>query len=496
VDGSMRWRGGWVIAAAVIVAAFAAVPTGASASGAPGAPAATTKVEWRASTAPVAGLTPAPGVTLGTGVFPDVVSCPAAGSCVSVGAYWDSSSDIHPLIETLSDGSWSALAAPTAGLNPAPAADTLGLEALSCPAVGWCVAVGFYNPQVGNNEGQIDTLANGSWTAQTAPAISGAQVVRLFDVSCPASGSCVAVGVYEDTAGDWHGLIETLANGTWTAATLPAGGLSPAVGTDLALHAVSCPAVGSCVAAGEYEDAARATIGVIATLAGGAWTALTAPEATLNPPPDANPLTYLQSVSCPQPGMCAVAGEYVNTSDREEGLTETLTDGTWTPAAVPGPPDGLLSVTCPASGSCYAVGGGFVATLSGGSWQTAALPTAGLTPAGQSVYAVNAISCPAVGSCKAFGEYSDTSGLEHGYIAKLAHGTWTAEKAPTSGLKPPPSPTANPDDPTNDQAINSGGIACPTASSCVAVGYYEDTAGAFHGLIERQETVTSSPVTK
>ena len=111
-------------------------------------------------------------------------------------------------------------------------------------------------------------------------------------------------------------------------------------------------------------------------------------------------------------------------------------------------------------------------------------------------YSVNAISCPAVGSCAAFGEYTDTSGLEHGYIAKLAAGTWTAKTAPTSGLKPPPNLSANPTQPLYAQSINSGGIACPTASSCVAVGYYEDTASAFHGLIERQETVTTSATTR
>jgi hypothetical protein len=304
------------------------------------------------------------------------------------------------------------------------------------------------------------------------------------------------VGDYEDASGDTHGLTETLANGTWTAATLPPGGLSPAVGTVLLLDAVSCPAVGSCAAVGSYEDAAHATFGVIATLAGVAWTALTAPEAGLSPLPAANPLTRLEGVSCPKPGMCAVAGDYVNTSNQEAGLIETLTDGTWTPAAVPGPADGLTSVACPASGSCVAVGDGFSATLSGGSWQSGALPTAGLSPAGQSVYSVNAISCPAVGSCAAFGEYTDTSGLEHGYIARLADGTWTARTAPTSGLKPPPNPSANPTQPPYAQSINSGGIACPTASSCVAVGYYIDTASAFHGLIERQETVTTSSVTR
>ena len=172
---------------------------------------------------------------------------------------------------------------------------------------------------------------------------------------------------------------------------------------------------------------------MIATLAGGTWTALTAPEAGLDPPPAANPLTLLKGVSCAKPGMCAVVGDYVNTSDREAGLTETLNDGTWTPAAVPGPADGLFSVACPASGSCVAVGDGFFAALSGGSWESGA---------------------------------------------------------------PPPNPSANPTQPPYAQSINSGGIACPTASSCVAVGYYEDTAGAFHGLIERQETVTTSPTTR
>jgi hypothetical protein len=77
------------------------------------------------------------------------------------------------------------------------------------------------------------------------PAISGAKFVHLLAVSCPAKGSCVAVGDYEDTSDNLHALTETLANGTWTAATLPPGGLSPAVGTVLLLDAVSCPAVGS-----------------------------------------------------------------------------------------------------------------------------------------------------------------------------------------------------------------------------------------------------------
>ncbi len=455
-----------------------------------GIPGYVSTIVWRAKTAPVAGLVPAPGVTLGTGVYPSVVSCPAAGSCVAVGSYWDSADNIHGLIETLSDGSWSASKAPTAGLNPAPSADPGGLQALSCPAAGWCVAVGSYQDQAGSRDGLIETLTNRSWTAQTAPVITGASHVQLLAVSCPARGSCVAVGDYEDTAGNLQGLTEVLAGGTWTAATLPSAGLSPAPGPYIILDAVSCPAAGSCVAAGWYQDAAHDRRGVIATLSSGIWTALTAPEAGLNPAAAPNPLTLLRGVSCPEPGMCAVVGNYVSTSGQEVGLSETLTGGTWVPAAVARPFSGLTTVDCPAPGSCVAFGGPFVVTLSDGSWQTRMLPTSGLKPAG-GVLSVSAVSCPAAGSCAAFGMYTDASGLEHGFTARLVHGAWTAMTAPTVGLRPPPNFSANPLQPPYEQPITTGGIACPTSRSCVAVGFYQDSANASHGLIAFQQNVTT-----
>jgi hypothetical protein len=470
------------MAAAVMVAAVPAVPVAAS----DGGHLVTATTGWRAKTAPVAGLVPPPGVTSANGVFPATVNCPAASSCVSVGSYRDSSFNLHGLIDMLSNGTWSALTAPTAGLNPAASASPGGLAALSCPAAGRCVAVGSYRDQAGNDDGEIDTWANGSWTAQTAPAISGTTNVRLSGVSCPAAGWCVAVGSYENTAGNWRGLTETLASGAWTAATLPSGELSPPPGPVLALGAVSCPAAGWCVASGAYENAARDSHGVIATLAGGAWHALTAPEAGLNPAPGP-PGVRLLGVSCPKPGMCAMTGAYVSTSNQEAGLTETLSKGTWTPAAVPGPPDGLSPVACPAANWCVAFGNWFMTTLSGGSWHNATVPTAGLNPAAQAVIRITSVSCPAAGSCVAFGMYTDTSGLEHGFTTKLAHGAWTATTAPTRGLRPPPNPTANPLQPPYAESITTGGIACPAIGACVAVGYYVDTAPAFHGLIESQK---------
>jgi hypothetical protein len=482
VGGAMRWLGAGAMAAAVVVTA---VPPASAAGRQPPQSPATTG--WQAQTAPVKGLDPAAGAEFGQGTSPSVVSCPAAGWCVSAGGYWTKTNDLYGLIETLSDGSWSARTAPTAGLNPAPSASPGGLPGLSCPEVGSCVAVGTYNDQAGKTDGQIDTLADGVWTAQTAPAASGTTQVHLSSVSCPAPGSCVAVGYDDNAADQLEGLIETLADGTWTATALPVGQLSPAPGTTLVLSSVSCPATGSCGAAGWYAPAdAGERYGVLATLADGTWTAATAPLAGLNPPSKANPGVLLEHMACPRAGMCVAAGEYALATGMTAGLTETLSDGTWTPGAVPGAFAGLTSLACPAAGACVAFGNQYIARLAGGSWQISTLPVTGLHPAASSEYSVDGLSCPAAGSCEAFGRYTDVSDLEHGFLAKLTAQGWTARTAPIHGLKPFPDPTANPLQPPYQQSIDPGQIACPTVGTCVATGYYEDNAHANNGLIETE----------
>jgi len=100
------------------------------------------------------------------------------------------------------------------------------------------------------------------------------------DPACPAVGSCVAVGSYEDTGGDNRGLIETLSDGTWSAIQAP---LPTNAEYGVALDAVVCPSVGFCVAVGSYQsdetgpDGSDSYEGLIETLSGGTWTAAEAP---------------------------------------------------------------------------------------------------------------------------------------------------------------------------------------------------------------------------
>ena len=120
----------------------------------------------------------------------------------------------------------------------------------------------------------------------------------------------------------------------------------------------------------------------------------------------------------------------------------------------------------------------------------------GLAPAGRSVNSFSGISCPAAGSCTAVGAYQDASGqsaatgIEHGLLASLSGGTWTATTAPTAGLEPPQIYTTDPTQ-ISEVPVTPASVTCPTAGSCVAVGNYADPNESLHGLIE---TLSNAPV--
>src|SRR6201999_599559 len=96
-----------------------------------------------------------------------------------------------------------------------------------------------------------------------APAGGGPYSWTLEDVTCAATGSCVAVGSYSNTgsgAGAEKPLIETLADGTWSASDDVAGaGLS-------SLSWVDCTAPSSCVAVGDSLTGQYVPSPVAATL--------------------------------------------------------------------------------------------------------------------------------------------------------------------------------------------------------------------------------------
>src|SRR5580704_17980755 len=96
----------------------------------------------------------------------------------------------------------------------------------------------------------VHAAKSSPWSPSTAPLPANASVTPVsvvFSETCPAAGSCVAAGAYIDANGDQQGLIETLSDGVWTPAVAPLPA-NAAANPEAAVTAVTCVAVGSCEA--------------------------------------------------------------------------------------------------------------------------------------------------------------------------------------------------------------------------------------------------------
>jgi virginiamycin B lyase len=360
-------------------------------------------------------------------------ACPTADTCVAVGSYHDGDGTQQLLIETYASGQWTpAEGSLPVNANVSPEATFNGVSCLSATS---CVAIGSYVDNAGDQQALVDTLANGSWIPTEAPLPANAAAVpdaQMSAVACPTPSSCVAVGSYDAngaTVGQ-SALIETLSAGTWSPAEAP---LPPDAGTGN-LIGVSCPAAGSCVAVGDYgvmttsdgldiED----TLPLVATLASGSWTS---GEGSIPAGTDTNALdaetVELFGDSCEAPGVCQAVGAFVDSRGDQLPLAETLSNGTWAAGEVPLPPDTdpqstsatVLSVSCAPEDDCVAVGDylagagnqtALVENLSGGIWSTgdASLPSfSGSIPPS----VLDGVSCSPSVSCATVGTYQDNYG--------------------------------------------------------------------------------------
>ncbi len=366
------------------------------------------------------------------------VACPGAGSCVAVGVY-DTGSNAdtgHGLIETLSGGIWTAAVAPftVPGAGQVPFVD---LDGVSCPTMAACVAVGSYDDSKGNPRPLAEARAGSTWRSTGLGLPGDADPGKpsvLNEVGCPAPETCVAAGWYTDQNGAAEPVIETLSDGTWTAAKAPLpGGAAPRPATNTTLPtdlvAVRCPAVGSCVATGDYVDRRGDNEAMIDTLSDGTWTA---GRAALPADAAADPAAYLWALTCEGPGACLATGHYNNRGGQSRDFVVTLSGDTWTPAATSLPADasasqqwslrqitGLTAVACQEAGACAAGGTyvarggaleGEIASLSGGTWTPARAPLPAGAAAAKQVAFFDSAACPAPGTCIAVGGYKAENG--------------------------------------------------------------------------------------
>jgi hypothetical protein len=130
---------------------------------------------------------------------------------VAIGTY-DVPSGVQTVIDTLSGGTWTPAAAPTASLEPPQIYTTDPLQppyqvpvtpdSVSCPAAGSCVAVGYYSDRGQSIHGLIETLSDapvpapGYWIAT-----SGANVYQFNAPAYTTSAASGTAGIAADGPG-------------------------------------------------------------------------------------------------------------------------------------------------------------------------------------------------------------------------------------------------------------------------------------------------------
>jgi hypothetical protein len=322
-----RHRTGASLAASVfaVFASIVTTPWGASVAGA-SAPRSWTVTQ-------VAGHGAVPG-------FLDGITCTSSTTCVAVGNEVVSPNSTSALVETMTGSTWTK-----ATLRLPASAQQAYLFRVACYRAGACVAVGYSYSTSSGGRPLMETLSRGSWSVTPTPALpSGAESGFLFDVACPAAGSCLAVGDSYTSNGIGHPWVVSLADGKWQA-------VSSSLLTSLrgGLNGLSCINAANCVAVGD-ESTSRGIKTLVVTLRGGKWSLWHSGGSGST---YANGFT---SVSCRSTMACVAVGELGGPSP----AISSTTAGRWTAVSglapsARGNAAGLWGLWCSTS-TCLAVG--------------------------------------------------------------------------------------------------------------------------------------------
>jgi hypothetical protein len=128
--------------------------------------------------------TPNPAGVLGSQLTG--VSCPSAKACFAVGASSTGDQGNQPLAEHWNGTVWAIQHA----VKPKTSEDT-DHEAISCPTVSNCTAVGFYTNTSGSNLALAEHWNGSAWSVQRIPA-GATEGSALIGVSCPSAADCTA----------------------------------------------------------------------------------------------------------------------------------------------------------------------------------------------------------------------------------------------------------------------------------------------------------------
>ena len=442
-------------------------------------------------------------------------SCGSASNCVAVGYSFDKAGIQEALAEAWNGSKWSVEKLPkTPG--------DLGSEFLgvSCRSATACTAVGAYRDTSGVQVSLAEVWNGTSWSIETTPNPSGAQVIALQAVSCSSSSNCIAVGGSEDSSYNLTTLVEKRKGKTWSIEASP----NPSGSEGTVLKGVSCTSGSACTAVGTYFDSSGNEDTLAEVWNGTSWSIETTPN------PSGVDTSALDGVSCTSTGPCSAVGGYVDSSGAQESLAEEWNGTAWSLEATPNPSGAeesvLAAVACTSNGTCTAVGGfidssGPELTLAegwnGSSWSVQTTPD----PSGSEGSALDGVACNSAGGCTAAGTSIDSLYVEEVSLVEAWNATsWSIQASANSkgaaadadllgvactsasactavglsafdadailaeawngtswSIQPTPSPSGS-----KSAALE--GVACTAANACTAVGFYEDSSGVYMTLAE------------
>jgi Ricin-type beta-trefoil lectin domain/Bacterial Ig-like domain (group 3) len=349
-----------------------------------------------------------------------------------------------------SGGTWVA-AQPFPGFS----ASNATVQAITCPSLGNCVAVG-YTSAASTNMPIVSAETNGVWGS--AQVINGTGSLgngsggMLTNVSCGGPGDCAATGTYHGTNGVATAFYVSETAGKWGTPAAVTSSSQPA-GTDSEVNGLSCGDVGYCTIVGRYTDQGVHTAGLTVSTpftldeANGAW-GTPQPVPGLAGLPSPGNLNTLDSVSCTGDSDCTASGEYGGSGVAGLPFVVSETGGTWgnaeqltgtltaedTTISCPDPADCTVAATYLAGTGTRAI---FTSDESNGAWgqlQLLAMPSSTTDIATDPL-----LGCRAAGNCVIFGNMDlqvGTKGSTGPFAAtEITSGGWGAA-ATLPGIPP------------------------------------------------------------
>jgi hypothetical protein len=334
------------------------------------------------------------------------------------------------------------------------------------------------------------SAGQGRWTITTAPSPASSTDSRLTGVACGGVRNCWAVGDYFDGT-DYRTLVQHYSRGHWRIESSPH---VPSSG-DNYLDAVSCLPGGPCWAVGNWTDSNGNLHTLVESNASGSWRLQSSPDAPATLP-TRTPDDWLTGVSCLSVADCWAVG-YVETPGTVEPvltpgipaqtLIEHYNGTSWSVVSSPNENSSeneLNAITCPAAGTCWAVGVYFTSSVTGNSsyqtlverydgsgWSLASSPNA----SSAQVSELDGVTCSDQTTCTAVGIHSQSTGPDQTLVDTDSGPGWTLESSPD----------------TSAARLNSlSSVSCPAANDCWAVGLQDSTGQFLFQTLIQQRTAT------